>query len=473
MPDLYERVIRDGKPGLRFHPHAGQFKALQTIVHFLLVLCGFQSGKTVFGPIWLEREIQRTFRDGEENDYLACSADYDVLRLKMLPALLFHFVECRGWLYRASDRIIEGPRGERIILRSAGAPRGLESVTAKAAWCDEWGMDSVDISVWDALQRRLAVYEGRVLITTTPYNLGWLYTEVYKRAIGGDPNYGLVNFRSIDNPVFPRAEWDRLWALWPKWKSEMMLEGKMVRPAGLIYSDYDDSYAELEPVYDESGRLMRFEDHGGGHLVKPFSIPAHWLRRVGVDFGASLHNAQEWWAEEPGTGNYYWYRDVSQIDRTGPEQARDAKDYAEPVAVAYGGAPSEDDARLEWAKAGFPVSKPLIHDVEPGIDAMTGLFRTRRLFVFDTVTGVRSDLGTYSRELDDAGEPTMKIKDKEKWHRMDAGRAVASGVPQDRPPRPVIETYDPTSRTIESIKQQKRIFGMGGADTSKRREYAR
>jgi hypothetical protein len=237
----------------------------------------------------------------------------------------------------------------------------------------------------------------------------------------------------------------------------MFYNGLFSRPAGLIYSDFDDGYSELVPILGDGGRLERMLIADGGHLVRPFSIPSHWLRVVGVDFGATLHNAQVWAAEEPTTGNYYVYREIAQVAKTGPEQAKEAAEYQEPVKAALGGAPSEDDARLEWGQSGFPIIRPLIHEVEPGIDRVVGLFRQKRLFVFDTLTGLRSELGTYSRELDDAGEPTAKIKDKDKFHRLDALRYLASFIPLERPVIKPAEQYPPATRHPADILKRRRM----------------
>jgi len=204
----------------------------------------------------------------------------------------------------------------------------LESGTFKAAILDEWGQDKVPVESFEAVQRRLAVAQARVIIGTTPYNMGWLRQQVHDRC-GRDPLYEEVNFRSIDNPAYPADEYHRLKAIWPEWKSAMMLDGIFTRPAGLIYEDYEDSYAEL-PLSSATSSNNRGRASGrvGVTWCDRFTIPAEWLRRVGVDFGASLHNAQLWAARDPLTDCWYLYREVAQVSATGPEQARTAAEYA-------------------------------------------------------------------------------------------------------------------------------------------------
>lgn len=434
MAELVTRV--GGK--LQFNLHPGQTAAWESSARVILVLAGSQGGKTSFGPLWLWREY--TLRG--PGDYLAATATYDLFKLKMLPEMLRFFRDNLGWEYRAGDGVIETPNKDtRLILRSAQSEGGLESATAQAAWCDEWGQDAVSVTAQEAIERRLALHQGRQLITTTPYSLGWMYQRIYSRALAGDPDYALIQFRSIDNPSFPRESYERARAVMPAWRHAMFYDAQFTRPAGLVYSEYEDSY------YDPA-------THSGGCLVRPFSIPPSWLRCVGCDFGASLNNAQVWAAEEPGTDRYYIYRVNSQIDATGPEQARAAAAYREPVRIAYGGARSETERRREWAIAGFPVAEPQISDVEAQIDRVNGLFKARRLFVFDSLTELRADLRTCSRELDDAGEPLLKIADKVRWHRLDALRYLTSAYPLD--PRPVasVDIVPDVTRTVEGIRKQ-------------------
>ncbi len=430
--------------------------AFECLARFILVLAGSQGGKTVLGPYWLAQEIARcsdvsTIAEGETDDYLAASANYDILQLKMLPALRLLFETQMGWTYHGGNiRMFTHPSGKiRILLRSAESEGGLESATIKAAWLDEWGLQSVGIQCWEAVQRRLAIHRGRALITTTPYCMNWLKVCVYDRAKGGDPDYALVQFANIDNPAYPREEYDRLKRTLPNWKFRMFCHGEMTRPAGLIYSDYEDGYAVFEEIEGIPGPGKYIN---GGNLIRAFSIPPTWLRVLGVDFGESANCGRLWSAEDPATHYHYIYRDALGGGLNGPEYAREALNYGEPIRDALGGSKSEDERRIQWAQAGLSVREPAIFEVEAGIDHGNGIFKQRRVFVLDTCTRLRSELGSYSRELDAAGEPTQKIADKQKFHMADAWRYLASSIPMNAPPFTLPQyVTPPNSRAIGSL----------------------
>ena len=66
-----------------------------------------------------------------------------------------------------------------------------------------------------------------------------------------------------------------------------------------------------------------------------------------------------------------------------------------------------------------------------GIDRVIALVKPKRLYVFNTCKGIIDEFGTYARKLDNDGQPTDKIKDKETFHRLDALRYIVQrfGVP--------------------------------------------
>lgn len=412
--------IENGQLRLMFH--AGQSAAWRSTRRFVFVLAGSQGGKTSFGPWWLWREIQQ--HGG--GDYLAVTASYDLFKLKMLPVMreCFEHILHSG-RYWSGDRIIElrdpesgrflarrvdDPMWARIILRSAESGGGLESTTAKAAWLDECGQDSMTLETWEAVQRRLSLSQGRALGTTTIYNLGWLKTEIYEKWLAGDPDYAIVQFASTVNPSFPRAEFERMKQRMQQARFKMFYEGEFARPAGLIYADFDETT----------------------QIVEPFEIQPYWPRWIGVDFGA-VNTALVWLAQDPARECWYLYRESLEGGKTSAEHVRQARQWLqnENVVGVFGGAGSEDQFRRDWQAAGLDVQRPPVGEVEAGIDRVAQLFKTRRLFIFKSCRGVLDELGSYRRKVDASGQTLDEIEDKRTFHRLDALRYVVSGLTQN------------------------------------------
>ena len=404
---------------LELSPHPGQLRAWDSEKRHVFIIAGTQSGKTSFGPWWLYREIERL----GAGDYLAVTSSFDLFKLKMLPEIRSVFERVLGMgRWWAGERIIElcdpvtrefgAQRADdadkmwgRIILRSARSDGGLESATAKAAWLDECGQDGFTLEDWQAVQRRLSLSEGRVLGTTTPYNLGWLKTEIYEQWKSGDPDIDVINFASTENPLFPMAEYRRMQGKLQKWRFDMFYNGIFTRPAGLIYSDWNDEW-----------------------LVDDFEPPKEWLRGVGVDFGGA-NNCILWFAQNPETSVWYLYDEWLGGGMTSGAYADKAlsKIPENTEYIAWGGAHSEDQQRTDWGAGGFGIEKPYIKSVEAGIDRGRELMTSGGLRVMRKCKGFRDELGSYSRKLDEYGNPTDEILNKRAFHRLDAYRYYAVG----------------------------------------------
>jgi hypothetical protein len=403
LPHLY-RIEGDK---LRIYPHAGQAKVLLSKRRFIFALAGSQSGKTVIGPVWLYKEMLQC----GEGDYFAISPSYPLQQKKLLPEYQAFYIDTLGiGKYHKANRVMEindhDGKHYNIYFGSADNPDSLESATVKAAHVDEIGQDSFKVEAWDAIKRRLSIYRGRVLATTTIYNLGWMKYEVYDRWIEGDNEIEVIQFSSTMNPAFPKEEYEARKRTMPEWKFKMFYDGEYSRPAGMIYSDYNEDI----------------------HKVVPFHIPFNWPRYVGIDPGGS-NTALVWIAADIDTGRYYLYRSSLEGDLTTPDHVRRATDYGDSKNVVrwVGGAPGETQFRMDWTECGINVEKPYFSDVEVGIDMVIRLFKTNKLFIFNTREnyGIFNELNTYSRELDQNGQATEKIKDKKKYHRLDALRYVA------------------------------------------------
>ncbi len=394
--------------------HEGQKRAWDSEKRWVLMLAGSQGGKTVFGPQWLNREIKATYdQNDSDNDYLAVTATFPLLDNKMLPELkkcfetylkIATYSESRKVFY-SNDRY-HGAEAWRIILGSAVNPDALEAATAKAAWLDECGQMSFKRNAWDAVRRRLSIYEGRSLFTTTLYGFGWLKTDFYDPAKEGDPDIDIIQFASTINPRFPKKEFEERRAKMPPWKFAMFYLGEYEKPAGLIYDSFNE----------ETCRIKRFPMHDD------------WPCYVGHDFGG-VNPAAMLYRIDPSTGYIYAWQEYRPWEgRSTYEHVQAFKEIVEGLHVLKraGGSHQEDEIRQGYTSHGWPIQEPKIREVEAQIDRVYALHKLNKLFVFDDLYNYLSEKGTYSRKLDDNYAPTEKIEDKSSYHLMDAERYILS-----------------------------------------------
>ena len=189
----------------------------------------------------------------------------------------------------------------------------------------------------------------------------------------------------------------------PKWKVKMFYRGEYATPAGLIYNNFNEDT----------------------DTIAPFPIPGHWTKYGGADFGG-VNTAALCYAEDPDTKMLYLIDEYHEGGLTAGQHADRLKKWG--CKRWAGGAGSEDQWRLEFGKAGLPIGEPAVSEVEVGIDRVYGVHAERGLIVFDTMAHYLDEKGTYSRELDEAGEPTEKIQDKSTFHLMDAERYILSTI---------------------------------------------
>lgn len=400
---------------LRLNPHYGQYKALQSTRRIIAIIAGTQSGKTSFGPHWLWQEIKRC----GAGDYMIVTPTFPLLELKALPEFrrIFEDILALGrYISHPAKRFIFSQSGQKRTFGESGRdyetvihfgyaadPESLESATAKGAWLDEAGQKRFKLGSWEAIQRRLSLSLGRALITTTPYDLGWLKQKLWDRWKAGNQDIDVINFSSMMNPEFPKAEFERAKAELPAWKFDLFYRGIFTRPAGLIYDSFDEAL----------------------HKCPRFSIPDSWRRYLGLDFGG-INTAAVFYAQEPESGKLYLYRTYKAGSRSAREHVEHLLRGEPGRPIAVGGSKSEDQWRREFRLGGLPVREPVVNDVEIGIDRVYAAHRQNQIIVFDDLEDYLEEKMTYSRELDAAGNVTEKIEDKQTFHLLDAERYIIS-----------------------------------------------
>jgi hypothetical protein len=340
----------------------------------------------------------------------------------------------------------------RIIFGYAENSDSLESLTGKGAWLDECGQRSFKKESHEAIQARLAIHQGRILYTSTPYQHGWLKSDVYDRAErnraairdvdvakaeGREPlpanpadiGYDSVSYESRMNPQFRQEEWDRQKLILPGWRFDMRYRGRFTRPAGQIYNCFDPTVHKVP----------------SGYLPDP-----SWKLYCGLDFGAP-HFCATFIAEEPGTKKRVAFAEYrpQESKKVGDHVAamhaivrkafkksahqwstttgRPVSEWTRLPDLCVGGSPSEGQWRTELSAAGWPVHAPDQKEVEVGIARVFAAFAENRLLISEDCPYLLDDVENYSREVDEDGEPISDtICDKEMFHSADSCRYLIS-----------------------------------------------
>ncbi len=420
VPPLREKL--DGGATVRLNFHEGQLRAWDSEKRYVFMLCGAQSGKTTFGPLWMDREIERK----GAGDYLVATSTFTLLDQSLLPAYVEHFetdLRVAKWVdskhaltfnqeVKEKGEVVRFPEANkptRVFFGSAQKPESLESMTAKAIHLDECGQKQFRRDSWEAIERRGRIERARVLATTTLYSLGWLKTVIYDPWMAGAANIDVIQFDSVVNPAFSHEEWEEAKLSLPEWKFDLFYRGRFSKPAGLLYDCFDTA----------------------SDVIEPFDIPPHWPRYVGHDFG-SINFATLWIARDPTSDDLFVYREYKPGEKLPTSEhvyAMRELSRGERIQNSVGGSHQEDGWRGDFTQAGWRITEPTgPRYIEEGIQKVYSWLSLRKLKIFNTCPLIIDELGTYSREVDEAGQVIEDtIMDKQRYHFMDALRYRLGG----------------------------------------------
>lgn len=362
---------------------------------------GIQSGKTTFGALWLGHRLHQY--SSPQDNFIIVAPTYKVLQQATLPAF-FSFFKDHG-NYRSTDKIFAVHGGGTVYLRTATDPESLEGITnVRAIWCDEAGRFSKYF--WDNVEGRAAIKEAQVLNTTTPYALNWLKLMHDDWKVGKRDDVEFINFRSIDNPYFPLAEYERQKTLLDPRRFAMKYDGIFGQMVGLVYEQV--------------------------HTIKSFELPAGTKYYAGIDWGFHDPFVIHTRAVTPN-GTHY------QVDEFGKSelllsdmiQAMIQRHRIYDYQLVFCD-PSRPEFIKEFNAHGIR-SVAAQNDITLGIDRHKELIRTDRFFIFqDKCPGTLSEYAQYHypepEELgidDDRGEPLPVDATN---HYLDATRYCSMGL---------------------------------------------
>lgn len=168
------------------------------------------------------------------DNFLVCAPTYKMLQQATLP----HFLKLFGHMgiYHKVDAVFRVHGGGTVYMRTSQNPDSIEGITnIRKVWLDEGGL--VSKYFWENIEGRSAIKQAQIMVTTTPYALNWLYKLWQDVRAGARDDVEFLQFSSIDNPHFPKEEFERQRKLLDPRRFEMKYMGVFGKMQGLVYED--------------------------------------------------------------------------------------------------------------------------------------------------------------------------------------------------------------------------------------------
>ncbi|MBK9284987.1 MAG: hypothetical protein IPM51_11830 [Sphingobacteriaceae bacterium] len=243
----------DRSKGKNFPLHNLQSKVYLSDHRFTAAIAGTGGGKTVTGPLWIARQIERFKKVNPHRPILGMviAPTYKVLSRATVPTLINTFKDTPlEGIYKESRSYYELPKingvdGGIIWCQGADNPGGLEGGQFDFIWGDEAGQ--FKYNVWIAIQGRTGLKRSPILLTTTPYGKNWLYHHFYKAYKEGNPDYYVVQWPSNANPAYSTEEYERAKSVMSGELGTMRYDGEFSGIAGLVYRDIGNCFTTLSP----------------------------------------------------------------------------------------------------------------------------------------------------------------------------------------------------------------------------------
>jgi PBSX family phage terminase large subunit len=330
--------------------HKFQEKAFLSEKQIVINAAGIQSGKTTVGGIFINH---RATQINPKHNLIIAAPTYKILSQATLPRFL-EYSQGMG-KYHKGDSVFKYFHGPTVYIRSLTDPNAMEGITdVEGVWLDEGGL--ISRYAWENVMGRAAFKEAKVIVTTTPYSLNWLYQlwKDWKAGIADDVDF--FSYRSIDNPYFPIKEYNKQKRKLDPVRFAMKYDGQFGKMEGLVYPD------------------VKF--------IKEIALPAGTRFFGGVDWGYTDPFALTIRAVTPDGIHYRvgeYYKSKQDIDDLIQVCKARKKLWNIEVFICD---PSQPAYIRKFNSAGLRAIKAN-NNIIDGIDDHRTLMRTQRFFVFE------------------------------------------------------------------------------------------
>ena len=406
-------------------PHDKQKDFIESKAKRKVIRAGRRGGKTI-GISILSIE---QFVAGKRVLYTAPTYEQTDAFWNEIKRVLAPAIESKVYTKNESMKTIEVPgKTARIKAKTAWNADTMRGDTADLLIFDEWQLANED--AWEVVGAPMLldndgdavfIYTPPSLVSTgvtkakDPRHAARMFKDAqasYEVAVkeGKPPRWQSFHFTSWDNPYISHDALEEITKDMSQsaYRQEIMAEDDEINPSHLIYNKFSWS----------SQKLPR------GSVI----LGEKWPRFVGHDFGGA-NPAAIFFAQDPSTGYFYAYHEY--LPGGGRSTAQHVEEFKRitigtQVVKRSGGSHQEDEVRQGYTAHGWPIIEPKINNVLAGIDKVRGLMELNKVFIFDNLVNLLSELAIYRWKLDNEGKPTDEIEQKSKYHLMDAMRYILS-----------------------------------------------
>lgn len=106
------------------------------------------------------------------------------------------------------DKFFEFPNGSLLEYKTADNPQTLRGAGLDILWIDEAAFIP-NSEAWNVVRPALTDKSGSIFTTTTPHGKNWFYNTFFTDIALKHPSRGSVEYWSIQNPYFPKEEWEQ------------------------------------------------------------------------------------------------------------------------------------------------------------------------------------------------------------------------------------------------------------------------
>jgi hypothetical protein len=397
-------------------PHPRQQEFIDSKAKHKVIRAGRRSGKTVGIAIL----ANMAFLDGWRVLYAAPTSEQTDRFWYEVKRALDPLIKTGIFKLNESENYIERPGTEqRIKCKTAWNSNTLRGDYARLLILDEFQLMSED--TWDEVGAPMLLDKnGDAVFIYTPPSLVSSgvskardprhAAKMFKMALDDTTGqWQAFHFTSHDNPYIDSQALSLITATMSPdaYRREIMAEDDEAELSWLVYGKYQ----------------------ARTQTIDRFPIPNNWLIHTGHDFG-SANPAALFIAQDPGTGNFYIYREYAPGGGLSAAQHSDKfKELTQGCNVIQrvgGNQTTEDEIRQAYTAHGWPITAPRLAKPNAQIDRVLGLMSLNKIFIFKDLHNLNTEIANCMWELDNDNKVTNKIKDEAKWHLLACLRYLGS-----------------------------------------------